>query len=71
MSNIPQGLSENAQGLLPLLCAAHGLKFAQSKVAYHSKEIDGLTSKYANPPVSVKENLGSVMDAIRTKFTNL
>ena len=51
--------------------AAHGLKFAQSKVAYHSKEIEGLAGRYANPPVQCKESLGSVMDAIRTKFTGL
>ena len=48
--------------------AAHGLKFAQSKVAYHSKEIEGVASRYANPPVAVRANLGAVMDGIRTKF---
>ena len=34
--------------------AAHGLKFAQSKVAYHSQEIPGISGKYANPPVQVR-----------------
>ena len=51
-----------------VVSTAHGLKFAQSKVAYHSGEAQ-LEAKYANPPVSVKENLGSVLDAIRTKFS--
>lgn len=54
-----------------VVSTAHGLKFAQSKVAYHSKEIEGLASRYANPPVQVKENLGSVMDAIHAKFKAL
>eukprot|EP00887_Chlorella_sp_A99_P004129 scaffold23.g4129.t1 len=42
-----------------------------AQVAYHSKEIEGLASRYANPPVQVKENLGSVMDAIHAKFKAL
>lgn len=51
-----------------VVSTAHGLKFAQSKVAYHSKAVEGMASKYANPPVQVKENLGAVMDAIHKKF---
>ena len=51
--------------------AAHGLKFAQSKVAYHSKEIEGVAGRYANPPVAVKESVGQVMDAIRAKFPSV
>lgn len=51
--------------------AAHGLKFAQSKVAYHSKEIEGIAGRYANPPVLVKESAGAVMDAIRAKFPSV
>lgn len=51
-----------------VVSTAHGLKFAQSKVAYHSKEIEGIASTFANPPVSVKNNLGSVMDVLRTRI---
>lgn len=51
-----------------VVSTAHGLKFAQSKVAYHSGEAK-LPAKYANPPVSVKEDLGAVIDAIRSKFS--
>lgn len=54
-----------------VVSTAHGLKFAQSKVAYHSKEVEGIASQYANPPVAVKEDLGAVMDAIRKKFNAL
>lgn len=51
-----------------VVSTAHGLKFTQSKVAYHSKEVEGLGCKYANPPVSVSENIGSVMDVLKQRF---
>ncbi len=38
-------------------------------MAYHSKDIEGMESRYANPPVSVKEDLGAVMDAISKRFS--
>ncbi len=52
-----------------VVSTAHGLKFAQSKVAYHSKQVSGMECQFANPPVQVRENLGAVMDAIKTKFS--
>ena len=54
-----------------VVSTAHGLKFTQSKVAYHSREIEGMGCKLANPPVAVKEDLGAVMDAIRGKFASM
>lgn len=51
-----------------VISTAHGLKFTQSKVAYHSKEIPSLASTYANPPTPVKEDLGAVMDVLKEKF---
>lgn len=54
-----------------VVSTAHGLKFTQSKVAYHSKEIPGMACRYANPPVAVKNDLGSVMDALRSKFPSI
>ena len=41
------------------------------QVAYHSKDIEGMSCKYANPPVSVKEDLGAVMDAIKQRFNTM
>lgn len=38
------------------------------QVAYHSGDIPGVDGNYANPPVKVKESLGSVIDAIRDRF---
>ncbi|GBF87717.1 threonine synthase [Raphidocelis subcapitata] len=51
-----------------VVSTAHGLKFTQSKVAYHSREIAGMACSMANPPVAVRNDLGSVMDALRAKF---
>ncbi|KAK9828919.1 hypothetical protein WJX72_002784 [[Myrmecia] bisecta] len=51
-----------------VISTAHGLKFTQSKVAYHSKELEGVKGTFANPPQPVRDDLGSVMDAIRGKF---
>ena len=54
-----------------VVSTASGLKFANSKVAYHSKEIEGMASRYANQPTAVKNDLGSVMDAIQAKFSSM
>ena len=54
-----------------VVSTAHGLKFAQSKVAYHSRALEGVAGQYANPPVQVREDLGAVMDAIRGKFKSM
>eukprot|EP00798_Chlamydomonas_sp_ICE-L_P027638 gene27638-7276_t len=51
-----------------VVSTAHGLKFTASKIAYHSNSIEGVSSKYANPPVTVKEDLGAVMDVLKSKF---
>lgn len=51
-----------------VVSTAHGLKFTQSKIAYHSKEIPELRSEFANPPMEVKADLGSVMDALRSRL---
>ncbi|KAH7423617.1 hypothetical protein KP509_12G064000 [Ceratopteris richardii] len=52
-----------------VVSTAHGLKFTQSKIAYHSKEITEIQCKHANPPLEVKADLGSVMDALRSKLS--
>jgi threonine synthase len=37
-------------------------------VAYHSKEIPGMSCSLANPPVAVREDLGAVMDVLKKTF---
>ena len=51
-----------------VVSTAHGLKFTQSKVAYHARDLPGLECSLSNPPVAVREDLGAVMDAIKGKF---
>jgi threonine synthase len=47
-----------------VISTAHGLKFANQKIAYHLGEIAGLQSTYANEPVPIAADLGKVKDAI-------
>ncbi|XP_039121677.1 threonine synthase, chloroplastic-like [Dioscorea cayenensis subsp. rotundata] len=54
-----------------VVSTAHGLKFTQAKVDYHSKEIVDMTCRYANPPVNVKADFGSVMDTLKKKLAGM
>ncbi|CAL5199206.1 unnamed protein product [Lathyrus oleraceus] len=47
-----------------VVSTAHGLKFADSKIDYHSGSISGMGG-LANPPVTVKAEFGSVMDVLK------
>ncbi|KAJ8535834.1 hypothetical protein K7X08_034235 [Anisodus acutangulus] len=49
-----------------VVSTAHGLKFTQSKIDYHSKEIKDMECRFANPPVEVKADFGSVMDVLKS-----
>ncbi|KAG7586836.1 Threonine synthase-like [Arabidopsis thaliana x Arabidopsis arenosa] len=48
-----------------VVSTAHGLKFTQSKIDYHSKNIKEMACRLANPPVKVKAKFGSVMDVLK------
>uniref|UniRef100_A0A7C9DLR4 threonine synthase n=1 Tax=Opuntia streptacantha TaxID=393608 RepID=A0A7C9DLR4_OPUST len=48
-----------------VVSTAHGLKFTQSKIDYHSKAIPDMACKFANPPVQVKADFGAVMDVLK------
>lgn len=50
-----------------VVSTAHGLKFTQSKIDYHSRNIKDLACQFANPPLQVKADFGSVMDVL-TKY---
>ncbi|TYJ29630.1 hypothetical protein E1A91_A06G080700v1 [Gossypium mustelinum] len=53
-----------------VVSTAHGLKFSQSKVDYHSKKIPDMACRFANPPVQVKADFGSVMDVLKKYLGN-
>ena len=48
-----------------VISTAHGLKFANQKIAYHMNELQGVQSSYPNAPVDIAADLGQVKDAIR------
>ena len=66
-----------------VVSTANGLKFAQSKDAYHrskkiqaddhhhhhSEHISDRKRKYANPPLQVKDDLETVLNILREKFS--
>ncbi|MCE3215392.1 Threonine synthase 2, chloroplastic [Datura stramonium] len=47
-----------------VVSTAHGLKFTHSKIEYHSKEIKHIACRFANLPLQVKPDFGSVMDVL-------
>lgn len=53
-----------------VVSTAHGLKFSQSKIDYHSKAIPDMACRFANPPVQVRANFGAVMDVLKTYLEN-
>lgn len=48
-----------------VISTAHGLKFADMKIAYHQQRLEGLVSRYANRPIELPNNPGLVRDTIR------
>ncbi|XP_034699769.1 threonine synthase, chloroplastic [Vitis riparia] len=53
-----------------VVSTAHGLKFTQSKVDYHSKKIPDLACRFANPPVEVKADFGAVIDVLKKHLSS-
>ena len=47
-----------------VISTAHGLKFADQKIAYHQNALEGIRSSHGNKPVEVKPNVKPVTDAI-------
>ncbi|KAG8367189.1 hypothetical protein BUALT_Bualt16G0046800 [Buddleja alternifolia] len=48
-----------------VVSTAHGLKFSQAKIDYHSMGIEGMECSYGNSPVTVKDDFGAVMDELQ------
>ncbi|MDP6946684.1 MAG: pyridoxal-phosphate dependent enzyme, partial [Myxococcota bacterium] len=47
-----------------VVSTAHGLKFADTKVAYHASTLKGIGSDRANTPVELPADSGAVIDAL-------
>lgn len=47
-----------------VISTAHGLKFSRFKVDYHEKKIQDVTPRFANPPIELPADTGTVRKAI-------
>jgi len=47
-----------------VVSTAHGLKFVESKAAYHQGTLAGVTSNYRNAPIELPHEYGAVRDAL-------
>jgi threonine synthase len=45
-----------------VISTAHGLKFVDSKLAYHSMELEDIVSEHPNPPIELDADYGLVRD---------
>ncbi len=50
-----------------VVSTANGLKFTEFKTAYHTRQMPGVTARYANPPVELPNDY----DAVRRAFDRL
>jgi threonine synthase len=51
-----------------VISTAHGLKFTDFKVGYHDQMLEGVTSRYANPPMELPATYSAVNEAIDERF---
>ena len=45
-----------------VISTAHGLKFVDSKLAYHQMELEGIVSEHPNPPIELEADYQAVRD---------
>ena len=50
-----------------IISTAHGLKFSQFKVDYHTQQLP-FDNQHCNPPIKVKADLGQVLDALNARL---
>jgi len=48
-----------------VISTAHGLKFADQKIAYHMNKLDGIEPRYHNLPFKIKADATKVIDAMK------
>ena len=51
-----------------VVSTAHGLKFTDSKVAYHAGRLEGIGARHGNPPVALPADAGKVVDVLRQRL---
>ncbi|MCX7984459.1 MAG: threonine synthase [Bacteroidetes bacterium] len=60
---IKRGIISNKDRVV-VISTAHGLKFSQFKVEYHEQTLEGIKSKYPNPPIVLPATVVAVRKAI-------
>ena len=60
---LDQGIIQRDERVI-VISTAHGLKFSNFKVDYHCGKLDGVTEKFANPPIELTADYEAVIDAI-------
>jgi threonine synthase len=56
-----RGLVQSSDQVV-VISTAHGLKFVDSKLAYHSMELEGIVSEHPNPPIELAADYPRVRD---------
>ena len=55
-----------------VISTAHGLKFVDSKLAYHSMQLEDVVAEHPNPPIELAADYAAVRDRmlreIETRF---
>lgn len=51
-----------AEDQVVVVSTAHGLKFVDSKLAYHSMELEGIVAEHPNPPIELDADYATVRD---------
>ena len=51
-----------------VISTAHGLKFVDSKLAYHAMELEGVASEHPNPPIELPADYSAVRDRMRSEI---
>ncbi len=61
----------DARARVVIISTAHGLKFTEFKIRYHEKQIEGLSSRYANAPIELPNDAGAVMEAVEKQLSSI
>ncbi|HIF93128.1 MAG TPA: threonine synthase [Myxococcales bacterium] len=68
-----RGLVKNSEQVV-VISTAHGLKFVDSKLAYHSMKLEGIVSEHPNPLIELPADYQAVRDSmlreIETRFVD-
>jgi len=51
-----------------VISTAHGLKFSEFKVQYHQGQLEGVNTRFANPPLELPASYDAIIETIQTKI---